>query len=95
MANFDISLNLQVLGKSWKSNVVVDGIPLLVPIEEKIFKAFRQKKPGRLNLLHKEKKVIVDILVLLKKDNWSPYVITIKNEDQRSKDYSDISKCLD
>ena len=74
---------------------VVDGIPL-VPIEEKDIQSYLdRRKPGQSKFVTQRKESdTVEILsgTFEGKTTGHPMSLLIKNEDQRSKDYSEISK---
>jgi len=75
---------------------VVDGIPPLVPIEEKDIQSYLdRRKPGQSKFVTQRKESdTVEILsgTFEGKTTGHPMSLLIKNEDQRSKDYSEISK---
>ena len=75
---------------------VVDGIPPLVPIEEKDIQSYLdRRKPGQSKFVTQRKESdTVEILsgTFEGKTTGHPISLLIKNEDQRSKDYSEISK---
>ena len=75
---------------------VVDGIPPLVPIDEKdIQRYLDRRKPGQSKFVTQRKESdTVEILsgTFEGKTTGHPMALIIKNEDQRSKDYSEISK---
>jgi chorismate synthase len=74
---------------------VVDGIPPLVPIEEKDIQSYLdRRKPGQSKFVTQRKESdTVEILsgTFEGKTTGHPMSLLIKNEDQRSKDYSEIS----
>ena len=74
---------------------IVDGVPPLIPInEEDIQVHLDRRKPGQSKFVTQRKENdIVEILsgTFDGKTTGHPIALHIKNEDQRSKDYSEIS----
>ena len=74
---------------------IVDGVPPLIPInEEDIQVHLDRRKPGQSKFVTQRKENdIVEILsgTFEGKTTGHPIALHIKNEDQRSKDYSEIS----
>ena len=74
---------------------IVDGVPPLIPINEKDIQVYLdRRKPGQSKYVTQRKENdIVEILsgTFEGKTTGHPIALHIKNEDQRSKDYSEIS----
>ena len=74
---------------------IVDGVPPLIPINEKDIQVYLdRRKPGQSKYVTQRKENdIVEILsgTFEGKPTGHPIALHIKNEDQRSKDYSEIS----
>ena len=74
---------------------IVDGVPPLIPINEKDIQVYLdRRKPGQSRFVTQRKENdIVEILsgTFEGKTTGHPIALHIKNEDQRSKDYSEIS----
>ncbi len=74
---------------------IVDGVPPLIPINEGDIQAhLDRRKPGQSKFVTQRKENdIVEILsgTFEGKTTGHPIALNIKNEDQRSKDYSEIS----
>ena len=74
---------------------IVDGVPPLIPINEKDIQVYLdRRKPGQSKYVTQRKENdIVEILsgTFQGKTTGHPIALHIKNEDQRSKDYSEIS----
>ena len=75
---------------------VVDGVPPLISIEEKDIQHYLdRRKPGQSKFVTQRKESdTVEILsgTFEGKTTGHPIALQIKNEDQRSKDYSEIAK---
>ena len=75
---------------------IVDGVPPLISIEEKDIQYYLdRRKPGQSKFVTQRKESdIVEILsgVFNGKTTGHPIALHIKNEDQRSKDYSEIAE---
>ena len=75
---------------------IVDGVPPLISIEEKDIQYYLdRRKPGQSKFVTQRKESdTVEILsgVFNGKTTGHPIALHIKNEDQRSKDYSEIAK---
>ena len=73
----------------------MDGVPPLIPINEKDIQVYLdRRKPGQSKYVTQRKENdIVEILsgTFEGKTTGHPIALHIKNEDQRSKDYSEIS----
>ena len=74
---------------------IVDGVPPLIPIKEEDIQVYLdRRKPGQSKFVTQRKENdIVEILsgTFEGKTTGHPIALHIKNEDQRSKDYSEIS----
>jgi chorismate synthase len=74
---------------------IVDGAPPLIPINEEDIQVYLdRRKPGQSKFVTQRKENdIVEILsgTFKGKTTGHPIALNIKNEDQRSKDYSEIS----
>ena len=72
---------------------IVDGVPPLIPINEKDIQVYLdRRKPGQSKYVTQRKENdIVEILsgTFEGKTTGHPIALHIKNEDQRSKDYSE------
>ena len=75
---------------------IVDGVPPLISIEEKDIQHYLdRRKPGQSKFVTQRKESdTVEILsgTFEGKTTGHPIALQIKNEDQRSKDYSEIAK---
>ncbi|MGY9060446.1 MAG: chorismate synthase, partial [Candidatus Puniceispirillales bacterium] len=75
---------------------IVDGVPPLISIEEKDIQYYLdRRKPGQSKFVTQRKESdTVEILsgVFNGKTTGHPIALHIKNEDQRSKDYSEIAE---
>ena len=74
---------------------VVDGVPPNIPLIEKDIQFFlNRRKPGQSKYVSQRKETdTVEILsgVFENKTTGHPIALNIKNEDQKSKDYSEIA----